>query len=117
MTFPTHPDIQFTQDSGGQDMKYMTKEMQFAGYRQRVVVGTNNLMEVWNLSCTDIGLANAKILADFLDGRAGLPFYWTPPRQTSPKLFTTDERSVSTLRATHETATVVYTRWFGADDS
>jgi phage-related protein len=117
MTYPTHPDIQFTQDSGGSEVNYMTKEMQFAGYRQRTVVGTNNVQSVWNLSCTDMSLADSKVLADFLDERAGLPFYWTPTRQTTPLLFTTDKRSTSSLRATHETATVTYTRWFGADDS
>jgi phage-related protein len=117
MTYPTHPDIQFTQDSGGSEVSYMTKEMSFAGYRQRVIVGTNNQPEVWNLSCTDLNLATIKLLSDFLDERAGLPFYWTPPRQTTPLLFTTDKRSTSSLRATHETATVTYTRWFGADDS
>ena len=117
MTFPTHPNIQFTQDSGGSENNYMFKEMKFAGYRQRAVVGTNNNQEVWNLSCTDISLANSKILADFLDERNGQPFYWTPPRQTSPLLFTTDKRATSALRATHETAAVTYTRWFGADDS
>lgn len=117
MTYPSHPDIQFTQDSGGQEVNYMTKEMKFAGYRQRVIVGTNNQPQVWNLSCTDMSLADSKILADFLDERAGLPFYWTPIRQTTPLLFTTDKRSVSSLRATHESAGVTYTQWFGADDS
>jgi len=117
MTFPSHPDISFTQDSGGEEVEYMVKEMQFAGYRQRAIVGTNSQQSIWNLSCSEMSLANSKILADFLDGRAGLPFYWTPPRSTTPLLFTTDKRSRSSLRATHETAVVTYKRWFGADDS
>ncbi len=117
MTFPTHPAIEFTQDSGGREVNYRTKEMEFAGYRQRTVVGTNNKQEVWKLSCTDLSLSTVKLLADFLDGRNGLPFYWTPPRQTTPLLFTTDKLSVSSLRATHESLGVTYTQWFGADDS
>ena len=117
MTFPTHPDIQFTQDSGGQKMEYQFKETMFAGYRQRAVTGTNTNQESWELSCKDLKLADAKTLADFLDGRSGLPFYWTPPRQTKPLLFTTDGRAASALRATHETVTLTYKRWFGADDS
>lgn len=117
MTYPSHPDITFTQDSGGQEVNYMFKEMAFAGYRQRAIVGTNNRQEVWNLSCKDMSLANSRILADFLDERNGQPFYWTPPRQTTPLLFTTDKRSVSSLRGTHESAGVTYSQWFGADDS
>ena len=117
MTYPTHPDIQFTQDSGGEEVNYMFKEIQFAGYRQRAVTGTNNQQSVWNLSCTDMSLADSKLLKDFLDERGGLPFYWTPPRHTTPLLFTTDARSISSLRSTHESASLTYTRWFGADDT
>lgn len=117
MTFPSHPDVQFTQDSGGSEVNYMVKETQFGGYRQRVVVGTNSQQEVWNLSCTDLDLATISLIADFLDERAGMPFYWTPPRQTTPLLFTTDKRTGSALRATHESLGVTYKRWFGADDS
>jgi len=117
MTFPTHPDIQFTQDSGGEEVNYQFKEMQFAGYRQRAITGTNNIQNVWNLSCTDMSLEDSRTLREFLDERQGLPFYWTPPRQTTPLLFTTDKRSLSSLRGTHESASVTYTRWFGADDT
>ena len=117
MTYPTHPDIQFTQDSGGQTKKYMVKESEFQGYRQRVITGINNEMDVWNLSLDKASLSNTKLLHDFLDERGGLPFYWTAPRETTPKLWTTDERSVASLGATYETAAVTYTRWFGADDS
>lgn len=117
MTYPSHPEVQFTQDSGGLTKKYSVKESEFQGYRQRVITGINTEMDVWTLSLEKAGLANAKILHDFLDARAGLPFYWTAPRETSPKLWTTDERSVSELGATYESASVTYTRWFGADDS
>jgi phage-related protein len=118
MTYPTHPDIYFSQESPGQDVKHTFKESLFGGnYRQRVVDSINSKTESWNLSLDKQSVATVKVLTDFLDGRNGLPFYWTAPRDTSPKLWTTDGFNRGQLAGTSETLTVVYTRWFGADDS
>lgn len=117
MAYPTHPTITFHQSSPGLKRKFRVKETQFGdGYRQRVVDGINSVEDSWQLSLDKTFKSEAKTLKDFLVSRAGLPFWWTPPRETSASLWTCDITDVSELGDNHETVSVTYDRWFGADE-
>ena len=79
--------------------------------------GVNVQEDSWKLSLKKARLEDTKTLKDFLDGRAGLPFYWTPPRETLPKLWTCDGKGVNEMTSQAETVQVTYDQWFGGDDS
>lgn len=118
MPYPTHPDITFHQSSPGLSRNYRTKKTQMGdGYQQRVVDGINTVEDEWTLELDKTFKTEAKTLRDFLDGRKGLPFYWTPPRETAPTLWVCDNYKGSQFTDNSETASVVYARWFGADDA
>jgi phage-related protein len=117
MPYPTHPDITFSQQGSGQPTKYRFRETEFGGgYRQRTVSDINPLDEMWTLSLDRIRVADVDTLVAFLDGRQGLPFAWTPPGEATVKLWTADERGRTDMGSQHETLTVQYRRWYGADE-
>lgn len=59
------------------------------GYVQKAGDGINSIRRTWPLTWSNITNAEAKTITDFLEAKGGYtPFYWTPPRTTTPLKWT-----------------------------
>lgn len=119
MTFATLPPIRTSLASVSQgpgkgaklQAKLRVLKAEFGdGYQQRAVDGINIIAETWTVTWPNCRYPEAKAAYDFLTGLgAASPFYWTPPGEPAPKLWTCedpaigrDDGGIATLSATFE---------------
>lgn len=83
----TLPDSYCVDFSSTQQVDFAIKENEFtAGYTARDVDGINNVRDTWNVSFSELSLAEMEVLWDFLTETKGyIAFYWTPPREEAPR--------------------------------
>lgn len=82
------------------------------GYRQVAADGINNRTQVWQLSFAGKEPRIAAVKA-FLDARQGAErFYWTPPLESAPRLFTAGAYSVQAQGKGLYTLAVTFTESF-----
>jgi phage-related protein len=65
------------------------------GYSQRTGAGLNTQPQVWSLTWGPMGAADIDTIEAFFAARRGVePFRWTPPRESSPRVFVCPEWQV-----------------------
>ena len=80
------------------------------GYSLRMKRGMNSDLQAWDIPINAISIAHANIVEGFLALHGGVDwFWWTPPRQTTPRKFICKRWSREPLTRTHDRMTMTFT--------
>lgn len=89
MAAQTFPDIPPHKSSPGQTTEFKTLDAEFGeGYTQSSAEGMNNIRESWDLNWDNEDAADIATIRTFINSLYGsVPFKWTPPGESDPKLW------------------------------
>jgi phage-related protein len=94
--------------------EYRTLVAQFGGaYKQEAPDGINPVRDVWRLVFDNITRTDGEAIRDFLRGKCGQAFTWTPPGGTEAKYKLRGEVSMPFTGGSTVSLTFVLERHFG----
>ena len=114
MAFDTFPAFEPDQEGTSADVMFEMNEAQFGdGYEQASGVGINDTRRDWSVRFK-LGKSDADTIISFLEARKGItPFYWTPPRESSAKLFRVAKFKQSNLKGDQVVISCKFMGWYG----
>ena len=118
MTAPTFNYTPHDSSPGSREVPRVRMSKMGDGYEQRSSAGLNDFDQFWELAFDNEELATVNAMKTFLRARRGVePFYWTPPRESSPTLWIMEgEFKESNLMPNSSSFSVTFKRWYGVEE-
>ncbi|QSY98657.1 phage tail protein (plasmid) [Rhizobium bangladeshense] len=112
-TLPTPNNVEISVGSSRDEVARVLKAQFGNGYAQRAGDGLNAINAEYSVAFENLTRDEAKIMTDFFIERAGWKaFYFTPPDQDTPRLWTCEKWRTIHVGPIHDTVSATFTQVF-----